>query len=396
MGENTLISWATHTFNPWLGCTKVSLECDHCYAEREMDQRWGRVKWGAGNPRVRTSTANWKKPLGWDTAARIAGTRPRVFCLSEGDVFDAEVPEAWRDELFAVIAATGQLDWLLLTKRPNVMLRYMRDAGRLPRIRQHLLDARISEDRRQRGLRLIERYSVWPHIWLGVSAGTQVLAEQRIPLLLNTPAVMRFVSCAPLLSRLDLRPWLGSNPRPELDDIGSETCEHDWNPWQPAGQSEPGLMSRTCWNCGEIQYADHGLGWAITEGESGANARLTHPVWVRDLRDQCVPAGIPFHHKQWGEWAACVEDELPLTFSDPRLKDFATACANGFVGDLSLAAAFEHKPSRWPHCFPEGADGDSSCGVTTFRRVGVRNAGRELDGRIWDQVPASPAAGLNL
>lgn len=122
MAENTTIEWCDHTFNPWIGCTKVSPACDNCYAERLMDTRMGRAQWGAGNPRVRTSEANWREPLKWQRRAERDGTRPFVFCASLADVFDNEVPAEWRRDLFKLIEATPNLVWLLLTKRiGNVM-----------------------------------------------------------------------------------------------------------------------------------------------------------------------------------------------------------------------------------------------------------------------------------
>lgn len=117
MGEVTRIEWADHTFNPWIGCTKVSPACDNCYAEALMDTRYGRVEWGAGNDRVRTSANNWRLPLRWNKKAEAEGSRPFVFCASLADVFDNEVDDRWRHDLFALIEATPSLVWLLLTKR---------------------------------------------------------------------------------------------------------------------------------------------------------------------------------------------------------------------------------------------------------------------------------------
>jgi len=117
MAENTKIEWADHTFNPWIGCTKVSPACDNCFAAELMDTRYGRAKWGAGEARVRTGASNWHQPVKWDKAAKRDGTRPFVFCASLADVFDNEVDPAWRADLFDLIAATPNLVWLLLTKR---------------------------------------------------------------------------------------------------------------------------------------------------------------------------------------------------------------------------------------------------------------------------------------
>lgn len=117
MAENSKIEWTDHTFNPWIGCTKVSPACDHCYAEAMMDTRYGRVSWGAGEDRSRTSAANWQQPRRWDRQAKAAGKRPFVFCASLADVFDNEVDPRWRFDLFNLIEQTPSLVWLLLTKR---------------------------------------------------------------------------------------------------------------------------------------------------------------------------------------------------------------------------------------------------------------------------------------
>jgi protein gp37 len=117
MGENSAISWTDHTFNPWIGCTKVSPGCDHCYAEADFDRRKHRVKWGAGNPRSRTSKGYWRQPFGWNREAAKTGYSPLVFCASLADVFDNEVDPQWRVEAWDVIRRTPNLRWMLLTKR---------------------------------------------------------------------------------------------------------------------------------------------------------------------------------------------------------------------------------------------------------------------------------------
>ena len=117
MAENSNIEWCDHTFNPWIGCQKVSPGCDHCYAEAMMDKRYGRVQWGPHGERVRTSQNNWNMPLRW--AKKANGHRPRVFCASLADWLDNRAPREWRSDLGRVIEATPELDWLLLTKRPE-------------------------------------------------------------------------------------------------------------------------------------------------------------------------------------------------------------------------------------------------------------------------------------
>ncbi len=136
MGEKTLISWADHTHNEWIGCTKVSPACDGCYAEAMMDKRYGRVKWGgpgAGNgTRSLTSEANRRKPYAWNRIAERDGTRPFVFCSSLADIFDNQIPPAWRRALYVTIRETPNLVWLLLSKRPQNMVRMSAEAGGLP------------------------------------------------------------------------------------------------------------------------------------------------------------------------------------------------------------------------------------------------------------------------
>lgn len=117
MAENSGIAWTNHTFNPWIGCTKVSLGCLHCYAEA-WDQRFGDgAHWGPGAPRRRTNVQNWNTVRKWDREAAAAGKRTRVFCASLADVFDNEVPQEWREDLWKLIAETPNLDWILVTKR---------------------------------------------------------------------------------------------------------------------------------------------------------------------------------------------------------------------------------------------------------------------------------------
>ena len=184
MGEVTEISWTDHTFNPWIGCTKVSAACDNCYAEALMDTRWGKVKWGAGQHRVRTNAANWRQPVKWNKKAGEAGVRRRVFCASLADVFDAEVSNDWRDDLFDLIDVTQNLDWLLLTKRPQVAKKYWHR-------------------------RTLSKPWNSSNIWLGTTVEDQKMAELRIPILLSIPAKVRFLSCEPLQELVRLKDeWL--------------------------------------------------------------------------------------------------------------------------------------------------------------------------------------------
>lgn len=132
MAENSKIEWTDHTFNPWMGCTKVSPACDNCYAAEMMDNRYGRAKWGAGEPRVRTATSTWAQPRKWQRQAKATGERPFVFCASLADVFDNEVDPQWRRDLFDLIRETPSLTWLLLTKRIGNVIDMVGPAGGLP------------------------------------------------------------------------------------------------------------------------------------------------------------------------------------------------------------------------------------------------------------------------
>lgn len=233
MGQNSKIEWTHHTFNPWWGCVRVSPACKNCYAET-WARRIGLELWGARAPRRFFSDAHWAEPLKWNREAQADGERRRVFCASMADVFEnrAELDE-WRTRLWEVIARTPWLDWLLLTKRPDNV------ADSVPWGRR------------------------WPtNVWLGTTAENQKWADRRIPLLLEVPAEVRFISAEPLLGYLDLRPYLRGRRR--------------------------GVA---------------GLDWVIAGGESGASARPMNPDWARSLRDQCIAGGASFHFKQWGHWS---------------------------------------------------------------------------------------------
>lgn len=171
--KNSAIEWTHHTFNPWIGCTQVSPACDLCYAMVMMDHRYHRVEWGAGKRRIRTTAEYWRQPLRWNRAAARAGVRERVFCASLADVFDGEMPDVlntWRADLWRLIDATPQLDWLLLSKRPGNVLRFAPWKDR------------------------------WPaNVWVGTSVENEEWAQRRLPVLSQIPAVVRFVSAEPLL-----------------------------------------------------------------------------------------------------------------------------------------------------------------------------------------------------
>jgi protein gp37 len=206
VAETTEISWAHSTFNPWIGCTRVSPGCDNCYAATLMQDRHKRVRWGAGEARSRTKT--WDQPVRWNKAAAASGEPHRVFCASLADVFDNEVPQDWREDLFDLIVATPALTWMLLTKRVGNV------ASMMP--------------------------VKMPNVWLGITVVNQAEADRDIPKLLELNAAVRWLSCEPLLGPLDLTPYLrgigwvivggesGSNPRPMEADWARDIRDDCW------------------------------------------------------------------------------------------------------------------------------------------------------------------------
>lgn len=256
MAENSNIEWTHHTFNPWIGCTKVGPGCDHCYAEvwdsRGLQQK--ETRWGPHAARTRTSAANWRKPLAWDKAAAAAGERHRVFCASLADVFDnhASIMPDWRDDLWSLIKATPNLDWMLLTKRPG-------NIG-------NMLPVPFDFEKQ------------YPNVWLGCTVVNQAEADRDVPKLLAVPAAVRFLSMEPLLGPVALHNLPIGGGR--LNALTGETLFPD----------------------GDYDPDNDRLDLVIVGGESGHGARGMHPDWARSLRDQCVAAGVAFFFKQWGEW----------------------------------------------------------------------------------------------
>ena len=200
MGEKSTIEWTDHTFNPWIGCTKVSPGCKNCYAETLVNRyKW--AEWGPGKERKRTSDANWKKPLSWNRKASETGKRTRVFCASLADWLDQEVPTDWRVDLMLLISRTPFLEWLMLTKRPEELSRQW-VCGGLPR-----------------------------NIVLGVSAENQIEWDRRVPIVKDFArgSLRTFVSAEPLIGPIKMR-----DQRPDWLIVGGESgpgarpMESDW------------------------------------------------------------------------------------------------------------------------------------------------------------------------
>jgi protein gp37 len=328
MGKETEISWTDHTFNPWWGCVKVSEACRNCYA-LSFDKRVGGAHWGVNAPRRFFGEKHWNEPLKWNRDAEKAGVRRRVFCASMADVFeqlpdghpDTEKMDEARNFLWGVIGETPHLDWLLLTKRP-----------------ENIGDMIPWSDGKSHNSWKAD-VSMWPNVWLGTTVEDQNSADKRIPFLLDVPAVVRFLSCEPLLGEVDLSRYL------YLDQIFTGGAQH----YEVHG-----------WGLGRVGIADprpH-IHWVIAGGESGPNARPMQPDWACGLRDQCQAAGVAFHFKQWGEWASG---------NTLYWQGWSMPIKNG-------------QPQFDTHLW-------DTEGKNYSVKVGKKVAGRVLDGRTWDEFP---------
>lgn len=330
MGENTSIEWCTHTFNPVIGCTKVSEGCKNCYAETQMDGWLKRVKWGVNGTRVRTSADNWEKPKTWNRKAAKLGQRHRVFCASLSDVFEDH--PAWvapRRDLLKLIVETPHLDWLLLTKRPENIISMVESAADY----MFWLGDRDVATQWVNWLRYGSDHAL-PNVWVGASVENQKAADQRILELLKIPAKVRFLSMEPLLGPVDFK--IVSN----IDGLEVVT------------DSLRGVVSID----GQAHLPCRKIDWAIVGGESGTNARPMHPGWAKSIRDQCVEAGTPFFFKQWGEYIGGYND----------LPDELQGRVNDGIGKFDMTTMGDGLP---------------------MYNFGKHKTGRLLDGREWNQFP---------
>lgn len=228
----TKIEWATDVWNPTTGCDKVSEGCRNCYAEGIAKRFWGERKFTD----VECHTDRLDAPLHWKKPRR-------VFVNSMSDLFHKDVPFEFVDQVFATMAWMQEHTFMVLTKRADRMEEFFNEAGNPSR--RHIL----------------------PNVWLGVSVENQQAADDRIPLLLQTPVAVRFVSVEPMLSAVNVKPYL-----------------YGWH-------SDPRPVEK-----------DPGIDWMICGGETGPNARPMRPDWARSLRDQCQGANVPFFFKSWGEF----------------------------------------------------------------------------------------------
>lgn len=352
MSDNTHIEWTDATWNPITGCSVVSAGCKHCYAMKLAGTRL------AHHPSRSGLTIDTKAGPVWTGEVRfnehwldqpLRWKRPRrIFVCAHGDLFHESVPDEWIDKVFAVMALAPQHTFQVLTKRPDRMRLYFQRAD--------LADAWWNAgDRMACEIDLPEGPGeaylnagkgktpiTLPNVWLGVSVEDQEAANERIPLLLQVPASVRWISAEPLLGRVDLCEILGIW----------------WNQTMGCWESSGAEVNRFYNGRGDGRPL---IGWVVAGGESGTGARPMHPDWARSLRNQCAAAGVPFLFKQWGAWVT--EDQSPMDITLP--------------GTSRLPWAKRNRDGDW------STKGDQ----TAVYRVGKKAAGRELDGVLHDGYP---------
>jgi len=360
--RDTGISWTDETWNPVVGCSIVSPACTNCYAMsmasriERMAPAQGRETHYAGTTKVVNGKPVWTGKLARApdhiVTAALRWKRPRrVFVNSMSDLFHENMPDEWIDEVFAVMALAPQHTFQILTKRPDRMRAYLtKDWASAARFHVESLTlptiSKIAGDAQER----LRRYTSpgFPHplenVWLGVTAEDQARADERIPLLLSTPAAVRFVSAEPLLGPINLSKFMW--PVHRWHDASFRSFDEAKAAGAPCGLKRQALVGAWC------VFLD----WVIVGGESGPGARPTHPDWIRSIRDQCAAACVAFHFKQWGCWAPN-ETGHPITGKP----------ANGRWGGLFVS-----------HTLDNG---------TLMNRTTVAAAGRILDDKIHDAFP---------
>ncbi len=367
----TKIEWCTNpdgtkgeTWNPITGCTPISEGCQNCYAKRMANRLKGRCGYDADNPfKVTQHQDRLDQPFKWK--------KPRkIFVCSMGDLFHEDVQDWMLDEIFGVILGckifnnTPDHIFMVLTKRPERMLNYFTDRTPVELLKawanacpwsandpdvtvEDIVYGATCRDWDEQGRNssgsehkpwgYLERLWPLPNLWLGVTAENQARADERIPILLQIPAAVRFVSVEPMLGPVDLT---------------NITMPDEYQPPHVVLPSLTGFHVNTLREDDDhIYQSNNHLDWIIAGGETGPGARPMHPAWVRSLRDQCQAGGTPFFFKSWGDWCTASQCEV-----------------------------WEHGKYAVPGSMPLGDYQD-------VHRVGKKNAGRLLDGREWNQYP---------
>lgn len=360
MADNSGITWTDASWNPTTGCAKVSAGCKNCYALREWPRnaaQAGSVYEGRAFTDVMTHPERLDQPLRWRRARKI-------FVNATSDLFHDAVPTEFIDDVFAIMGLSYVMDrehvFQVLTKRTERMHAYLSDPETVHRVTRAM--KRLGP---KGGLAGENSPPAWPlpNVWLGVTVEDQAAANERIPVLLATPAAVHWVSMEPMLgavdlTRIDMTRRIGSTAW--LDALSGSV-------WIPG-------------NCGESSRtigARARLDWVVLGGESGPDARPMHPHWVRTVRDACLAAGVAFLFKQWGEWVP--RSDCYHTFEDGK------SCVD-----------YDPGATRWPcirltgrgnngRNLAHAGDGDDAY----MQRVGARMAGRLLEGMLHDAYPAA-------
>lgn len=366
---STSIEWTQRpgtkgeTWNPTTGCNKVSQGCKNCYAEvmhRRLAAMGQRKYSRAFNTGVVTHPDTLTLPLKWK--------QPRtVFVNSMSDLFHADVPFNFIDQVFAIMALTPQHTYQILTKRPERMAEYTKwidpkgDGTRAyDRVDKWGQQMNLLQGKALNTPQFV--FNPLPNVWLGTSVEDQAAADARIPHLLRTPAAVRFLSCEPLLGPLDISWWMKVCKHWKSED----RAQGGGPPQYPKCWYEPQALVLAGWK--------NPIHWVITGGESGHHARPMHPDWARSLRDQCAAAGVPFFFKQWGTWLPASQGEA-VGIRATMVKDGCEWDAVGkhASGNLLDGRTHQEYPSASPSPSSRGmgANGaDPSRGDTLSRASG--------------------------
>ncbi|MFI6215665.1 DUF5131 family protein [Nocardia brasiliensis] len=331
----TAIEWAEETWNPVSGCTRVSEGCTNCYIERTPPMRMAHRRFDGTQIGATTGVQLHPERL----AAPLRWRRPRrVFVNSMSDLFHESIPDGFIGSVFDTMALAEQHTFQILTKRPG------RARSLLNRWQEAAADRSHAGASFRRYDGLWSEPPVWPlpNVWLGVSVESQKWADIRIPQLLDTPAAVRWISAEPLLGPVDLAAWLP----------GACTCTTIPLPQPMHYDGCPALKWR-------------GLDWVVAGGETGPGARPMHPDWARSLRDQCTAAGASFFFKQWGDWTGEHREGDQWAWTPPD------TWVSYETGTTTTEADATAAGGSWQAVW----------------RVGKKRAGRELDGRTWDEYP---------
>ena len=336
---STKIEWTNETWNPIIGCSKISEGCKNCYAER-MAGRLSNItktayylkvveqnrpallvikglpKWNGETQFINQQLlkpTQWKKPR-------------KIFVCSMGDLFHESIPFEWIDVVFSIMSDIDQHIYQVLTKRPFRM--------------QQFYDWKAKQ--------LGVKWQAKDNVWIGVTVESQEQVYRILPLL-KVPSKIRFISCEPLLSNIDLYPWLDEYIGP------SETGHNDWL---------------------------NGLNWVIVGGESGPEARPMHPEWVRSLKNQCKISGTPFFFKQWGEWYT---DWLNIQTKEPVFKMYPNY--QKFQQKLWVRKGDSCIDMNGKICKNGGDMKTASYPVAIMQKIGKQKSGVILDGKEYKQFP---------